>query len=198
MLKRFFSVIMSTILIALLVVSMVGCGGPEEAEAKRLVKDLVSRSYELNEIYFGKKGLAYRDTGNPDAIYMPVLETEKYVLKKDLVKATREVFCKDYSDQIISMAFNGVQSEINQNSVQSRFMVMSDDEWLYVNKNYEYPVEHLTEYDFDTITITYTSSSFIEATIEGTLMTDKGIKDVLVEVSLICEDDQWRLQSGTY
>ena len=196
--KKFFAIFLSIILIAVMAVCLVGCG-PEEAEAKALVKDLMSRSFELNEIYFGKKGLAYRDTGNSNDIYMPVLETEKYVLKSQLVDATTAVFSLDYSSSIISMAFGGVQSEINQNSVQSRFMVLSDDDWLYVNKNYDYPIENFTEYDLNTIVITYTSGSFIEATVEGKVKTDKGeTKKVTAEITLVNEKSGWRLQSSTY
>ncbi len=195
--KRFFTIFASIILIAIIAIGMTGCG-PEEQEAKALVKDLVSRSLELNDIYFGKNGLKYRDSGNSNDVYMPVLETEKYVLKSKLLEATRSVFSSDYASSIIDMAFKGVQSEINSNSVQSRFMVMGDDDWLYVNKNYEYIYETATEYDFDTIVITYTSSKFIEATINGKYMTEDGIKDTVVSVTLVCEDDQWRLNSATY
>ena len=196
MLKRIFTIFLTTILIATLAISLVGCG-PEENEAKALVQSLVKQSFELNEIYFGD-GLKYRDTGNPNDIYMPVLETEKYVTKSQLVSATKRVFAEGYANSLIHMAFNGVQSEINVNSVQSQFMVMGDDDWLYINKNYKSAVENFTVYDFNTITITYTSSRFIEATVNGTLMTDKGEKSIIVNVTLICEDDQWRLNSATY
>lgn len=195
--KRIITAIASIILIAAMAVGMVGCG-PEEAEAKALVKDLVSRSLELNDIYFGKSGLKYIDSGNSNDIYMRVLETEKYVLKSKLVEATYEVFAFDYATSIITMAFNGAQSEINQNSVQSRFMVMGDDDWLYVNRNYEYVYEEGTKYDFNTIEITYTSSNIIDATICGEYKTENGYENTVVNVSLVCEDGQWRLNSATY
>ena len=195
--KKIVTSFMSIILIALLAVSMVGCG-PEEAEAKVIVKDLVEKSFELNEIYFGKKGLKYRDSGNPAEIYLPVLETEKYVLKSKLIEATYNVFCEDYADSIINMAFSGAQSEINQNSVKSRFLLKEDDDWLYINKDYEYPIEYFTEYDFSTIEIEYTSGSFIDAKINGKRKTDKGYENVTVEISLVNEDNGWRLQDATY
>ena len=206
MLKRFFAIFMSTILIAVMAISLVGCG-PEESEAKALVKDLVSRSEELNEIYFGK-GLRYKDTGNSNDVYLPVDEKEKYTQKSKLVTATRKVFSSDYASSIINMAFNGVQSEINQNSVISRYMVMSDEsnyDILYVNKSYEPLVNKLPEYDFDTIVITKTSSRFVEATIEAmvevTEQTETGpvtqMKKMTIDVTLVLEDDGWRLDSAT-
>ena len=195
--KKTFIKAVSIMLIAILAIGMVGCG-PEENEAKALIEDLVSLSLELNDIYFGKKGLEYIDSGNSNDIYMRVKETEKYILKSKLVEATYSVFSQDYATSIINMAFNGAQSEINQNSVQSRYMVMGDDDWLYINKDYDYVYDEGTTYDFNTIEITYTSSSFVEATICGKYKAEDGYKDTVVNVTLICEDDQWRLNSATY
>ena len=88
------------------------------------------------------------------------------------------------------MAFNGVQSEINQNSVMSRYMVQSDDDYLYVNKDYEPVVEKVAEYNYDTIVVTKVSGRFIEATIETT-------GGEVVEVTLVNEKSGWRLDSYT-
>ena len=196
--RKFLTVFASILLIAIMVVSMVGCGGPEEAEAKAIVKDLVEKSYEINEIYFGKKGLDYRDSGNPAEMYLPVLETEKYFLKSKLENATRLVYCEDYADSIIELSLTGIQSPINVDSVKSRFAYVHDDDWLYINKDYDYPLEYFTEYDFSTMEIKYISGSFIDATIKGKRMTDKGYEDVTVNISLVNEDNGWRLQNPTY
>ncbi len=197
MIKRIFAITLTILLIAVMAISMVGCGGPTEDEAKAIVKDLVSRSVVLNEIYYGKKGLAYRDTGNPNTVYMPVLESEKFVLRSALEKETYAVFTTNEASSMISMAFGGAKSEINTDSVQARFMVLSDDDWLYINKNYEYPVEHLTEYNYDTIKITYISGKFIIATIEGKTIINGQETSVLVEVEVTLEANGWRLYSST-
>lgn len=191
MFKGFLKIFLSTILIAIFAISAVGCSDVEEGEAKELVENLLTEAYELNEIYYGH-GLEYRDDGNPNSIYKPVKETETYVLKSKLVEKTREVFSETYADSLIEMAFNGVQSEINQNSVQSRYMVMGDfgDE-LYVNINYVPVVKEIAKYDFSTIEIGKISGSFIEATV-------KTVDGITVDVTLINEDDVWRLDSGTY
>lgn len=196
--KRIFTVFAAIILIATIAVSMVGCGGPEEAEAKAIVKDLIEKSYEINEIYFGKKGLKYRDSGNPAEMYLPVLETEKYYLKSKLEEATRLVYCKEYADSIIHLSFTGVQSPINLNSVSSRFAYDYDDDWIRINKNYEYPNEYFTEYDFSTMEITYISGNVIDVTIKGKIMSDEGYKNVTVNLSLVNEENGWRLKDPTY
>ena len=187
--KRVIKTILALVLIASFEISIVGCGAPDAETAKEIVKDLVTQSYELNEIYFGA-GLQYRDSGNSNDVYMPVFETEKYILKSRLLEKTKEVFSESLSASLIDMAFNGVQSEINQNSVMSRYMVQSDDDYLYVNKDYEPVVEKVAEYNYDTIVVTKVSGRFIEATLETT-------GGEVVEVTLVNEKSGWRLDSYT-
>ena len=116
--KGIVKAILALMLVTVIAFSIVSCGAPDDEAAISLVKDLVEGSYELNEIYFGS-GLKYRDSGNPNDVYMPVLETEKYILKTRLLEKTREVFSESLSYCIIDMAFNGVAREINQNTVLS-------------------------------------------------------------------------------
>lgn len=190
MLKRFFAIILSIILTATLAVSMVGCGcGVEEAEAIILVKDLVSRSYELNVVYYGE-GLEYEESGNPDQLYLRARTGQELASKTELMKRTREVFSKNLAESMINTAFSGVSSDPSLGSVQSRYALQGDPDWIYVNKDYEPVVEKAAVYNYDTIVITKTSGSFIEATIET-------VEGKLVEVTLILEDDCWRLDSIT-
>ena len=191
MVKGFFKVLLSTILIALVAISVVGCEDVTEEEAKAMVEDFLTKAYELNEIYYGA-GLEYKDDGNPNNIYKPVRETEKYTLKSALVERTNEVFSQTYAYSLIDMAFNGVQSEINQNSVMARYMVMGDfGDDIYVNIEYEPAVDKISEYDFSTIEIGKISGTFIEATV-------KTVEGVTVDVTLINESDGWRLDSASY
>ena len=191
MARKVFKAIIISVLIAILAIGTVGCEKATEEEAVSLVKDLVSRSYELNVIYYGE-GLKYKDSGNPNDLYMVVYEQEKYILKSQLTKATREVFSESFATSIIDMSFNGVQSQINQNSVQPRYMTQIDDDLIYVNKAYEPVVSgEIAKYNYDTIEITKISRRFIEARIKTT-------SGQTVNVTLIKEDNGWRLDSGTY
>lgn len=189
MLKRFFRVILSTVLIAVMAIGTVGCGKVKEDEAVSMVKDLVSRSYNLNVVYFGE-GLDYIDSGNPNDVYMQVKETEMYILRSKLISDTYSVFSETYAKSLVDMAFNGVASEINKDSVQARYMVRGDDDLLYVNKNYESVVDEVAIYDLNTVEITKISRRFIEANI-------KTVKGKTVEVILIKENGNWRLDSAT-
>ena len=180
---------LSIVLIVIMAVSMVGCGKATEDEAVSLVKDLVSRSYDLNVVYYGQ-GLKYRDDGNSSSIYKPVLETEKFILKSALLKETRAVFSEGLSMSLISMAFTGIASEINQNAIQARYIVYGDDDMIYVNCEYEPVVEAVAVYNYDTIEITKISRRFIEASIYTS-------DNQLVEITLIKENGEWRLDSIT-
>lgn len=179
----------SILLIAIMVVGMVGCGKVSEEEAVSYVKDLVSRSYDLNVVYYGQ-GIKYKEDGNSNSIYFPAAETEKYMLKSVLIKDTMEVFSESLAASLISMSFNGIASEINQNAVQARYIVYSDDDLIYVNKEYKPVVDEVATYRYDSIVITKISRRFIEAEIYTT-------DDKLVEITLIKENYEWRLDSIT-
>ena len=187
--KKIIKSIFTVLLMVILTVSAVGCKKVSEDEAMSLVKDLVSRSYNLNVVYYGE-GLKYKDNGNSNSIYMPVLETEKDALKSVLVKETYEVFSETYAISLVDMAFNGIASEINQNAIQARYIVYGDDDLIHVNKEYKPVVDKVSQYNFETTKITKISRRFIEATIYTT-------ENKEVEITLIKENNEWRLDSIT-
>ncbi|MBO5312606.1 MAG: hypothetical protein J6B29_01440 [Clostridia bacterium] len=190
MLNKNFVKAISVMLILILSISMAGCSKISEDEAKSIVNDLVEKSYDLNDIYFGK-GLNYVDSGNPNAIYMVVDVKERYITKKALAEATYAVFSQDYAQDMIDTAFYGVQSEINQGSVQARYRVYDEDDLIHVNKNYTTRIDKISAYKPELTKITKISSRFIDAT----LITEQGEER---SVSMIKEDGQWRLDDSTY
>ncbi|MBQ8145431.1 MAG: hypothetical protein IJ039_01480 [Clostridia bacterium] len=179
------------ILIAILALSIVGCGKVTENEALNIIEVLIKDAYELNEIYYGS-GIKHKDSGNPNDLYMPAYENEKYALKNKLVERTYEVFSESYAESLIGLAFGGAQSEINQGSIQPRYMTLDDkyDGWIYVNIDYEPLVEKVAEYDFNSIKIVKISRRFIEATIKTT-------ENDEVKVTVVRESMGWRLDSAT-
>ena len=188
--KTVFKISLLAMLIVILAISLVGCGKISEDEAKTYIKDLVEKSYDLNDIYFGK-GLNYVDNGNPNDSYMVVSVTERYITKNALIIATRQVFSQTYAQSLIDGAFSGYGSPINQNSVMSRYSIFDEDGLIYVNKNYEALIEQVRTYNFENIEITKISRRFVEANI----FTEKNEK---VKVVLVKENNEWRLDSATY
>ena len=187
--KQIIKSTIAILLVAIMAMSLVSCGKVTEDEAVSLVKDLVSRSYDLNVVYYGE-GIKYKETGNSNSIYLPAAETEKFMLKTALILETRAVFSETLAGSLIDMSFNGIASEINQNSVQSRYIVYGDDDWIYVNKDYEPVVDTVAKYDYNSIKITKISRRFIEAEIYTT-------DNKTVEITLINEMNGWRLDSIT-
>lgn len=188
--KTLIKISLLAMLIVILAVSLVGCGKISEDEAKGYVKDLVEKSYSLNDIYFGK-GLVYNDSGNPNDSYMVVNVNERYITKNALIIATRQVFSQTYAQSLIDGAFSGYGSPINQNSVVARYAIYDEEGLIYVNKNYEALIEQVRTYNFDNIEITKISRRFVEANI----YTNENEK---VEVVLVKENGEWRLDSATY
>ena len=189
--KRIIKLTSLIMLIAILAISIIGCGKVSENEAHEIIKSLITDAYELNEIYYGD-GIVYKDSGNPNDLYMEAYENEKYALKNKLVERTYEVFSETYAESLIGLAFGGVQSEINQGSIQPRYMTLDDDPkgWIFVNTDYEPLVKEVARYDFTTISIIKISRRFIEATIKTT-------KNEEVKVTMVNEGRGWRLDSAT-
>ena len=50
--KRIIKIASVIMLIAILAISVIGCGKLSENEAKKAIKDLITDAYELNEIYY--------------------------------------------------------------------------------------------------------------------------------------------------
>ena len=189
--KRFLKSLTLFMLIASLAISIIGCGKVTQDEACKIIEKLVTDAYELNEVYYGK-GISYKDTGNPNDLYMPAYENEKFALKNKLVKRTYEVFSQTYAKSLIDLAFGGVQSEINQGSFMARYMILDEEKetWIYVNTDYDPLVEEIAKYDFNTMEIIKISRRFIECTIKTT-------KNEEVKITVVKETDGWRLDSAT-
>lgn len=189
--KKAIKVISLIMLIATLAISVIGCGKVSEDEALTIIEGLIKDAYELNEVYYGK-GISYKNSGNPNDLYMPTYENDKFALKNKLVKRTYEVFSQSYAESLISLAFGGAQSEINQGSIQPRYITLDDDPqgWILVNTDYEPLVKKVAEYDFTTINIIKISRRFIEATIKTT-------ENDEVKVTIVKEEMGWRLDSAT-
>ena len=69
-------------------------------------------------------------------------------------------------------------------------IVYGDDDMIYVNKDYVPVVDKVATYRYDNIEITKISKRFIEANIYTS-------DNELVEVTLIKENNEWRLDSIT-
>ncbi|MGM9665136.1 MAG: hypothetical protein ACI3XX_01185 [Eubacteriales bacterium] len=190
--KRKILCVLTSLVLLLALATLTSCSdkvSKEEAAAE--VTRLVKESYELNVIYFGE-GLPYtEDTEDEDGknLYAPVAEDASFVTKEALTYKTRTVFSKDYAASMIETAFQGGVAP-NGSVLYARYIVSSDGK-LTVYKNIKGIEKEVNEYDYSTVTITKISKRFIKANITST-----GGK--VVEVILINQDGEWRIDSPTY
>lgn len=185
--KSFIKII-SVILIVIFAVSITGCKSVSDSEAKAIFNTLVKESYELNVIYFGE-GLKPQAT-DEDSLYIPVQGSENYTAKLPLVERTREIFSTDYASDIIRTAFEGESGVLGSSAVYARYIEYEG--YLSVRRDIE-GIE-VAKYDYSTTEIIKNSRRFIIAKIKTTNLE----KNEYVEITLINEDDGWRIDSATY
>lgn len=188
--KRKILCVLTVFVVLLALATLTSCSGKvSEEEAAAEVTRLVKESYELNVIYFGD-GLPYEDDGDERNLYAPVAEDAPFVTKEALTYKTRTVFSKDYAASMIETAFQGAQDANGTTALYARYIVSSDGK-LTVYKNIEGIEKKVNEYDYSTVLITKISKRFIEANITA--------KDgEVVEVILINQNGEWRIDSPTY
>lgn len=186
--KRKILCALTVFVVLLALATLASCSGKvSKEEAAAEVTRLVKESYELNVIYFGE-GLPYEDDGDERNLYAPVAEDASFVAKEALTYKTRTVFSKDYAASMIETAFQGAQGANGSTALYARYIVSSDGK-LTVYKNIE-GIE-VNEYDYSTVSVTKISKRFIKANV-----TAKGGE--VVEVTLINQDGEWRIDSATY
>ena len=186
--KRKILSVFTAVILLLALAALSSCSGKvSEEEAISEVTRLVKESYELNVIYFGD-GLPYEDDGDERNLYAPVAEDAPFVTKEALTYKTRTVFSKDYAASMIETAFQGGVAPNGVSVLYARYIVSSDGK-LTVYKRIK-GIE-VNEYDYSTVSITKISKKFIEAKITA--------KDgEVVEVILINQNGEWRIDSPTY
>lgn len=186
---KLFVKMMSLILIVIFAVSITGCNKMSDSEAKVLVNTLVNESYELNVIYFGE-GLKPQIPENESDLYAPVQGSSNYTAKLPLVERTREIFSSDYASDIIKTAFEGEAGAVGTTAVFARYIEFEG--YLSVMRNIE-GIE-VAKYDFSTTEIVKVSSRFIVAKIKTSNLEN----NQFVEITLINEENGWRIDSATY
>lgn len=195
------------VLLCIMLVSIIGtsiCSCTErvtEEGAKTVVKGLVTKSYDLNRIYFGT-GLKYvEDENDEDTKYAPVSEEENITTLDELREETFKVFSKEYGNSILTMALFGASSGDGETALFARYL--ESDGILTVYKNYKplvlkdgelVPSEEafeLNEYDFSKTEIIKNSRSFIEAVITS-------LDGEKITITLVYENEGWKIDGPTY
>ena len=209
MVKRIFSLFFALVLC----ISLFSCGGKKlsEEEVKQTVRDLIAKSYEINEIFFGaglpadRESLSYAEDTGDDAEngngalapvrYLPVL-SPKYSCVEDLKTAAGEVYTESYLKSVFSMAFEGIADSEKQEIYQyAKYIDSYGGELLVRDGLSEESITCGRTYDAETLEITGQTGSFVFFTLESFINGESAGK---VDLSIKDEGNGWRLDSPTY
>lgn len=204
------SKILAIVLVIASILSFSSCGKKiSKEEAISYAKELISASYEVNEIYFGN-GLPYdeeysylieyheaEDSDVEVPIYIPISKTSKYKTIQELKDLASKVYSKDYCEYLYTLAFEGFASE--DQAVYSKYM--DSDEFLSLTVKYEkHPImEEQTNFDLNNITVNKILDNKVYLTVAAN---ENGIKQN-IKITLVKEYDSemnaiWRLDTPTY
>lgn len=178
-----------------------------EDELKTAAAELIEKSYEVNEIYFGK-GLPAVEQDSEEAkkfadgldvditavSYLPVSEDCPYTSIDQLKQLASDVYTADYCEFLWKRAFEGMSSDDGA-AVYARYMtdfmgvltVRSDVADTGAELNRTYDTENITVDKMKKDTATVTLTSYVD-----------GEKDQDVSFVLKLEANGWRLDQPTY
>ena len=187
----------------------VSCGVDyTDEEVISAAKKLMDKSYALNDVYFGK-GLPISEKDSEEAKkfalengfdlenvqFLPVTEESPYKSIKSIKKATEKVYSEAYCETLYSMAFEGFSTEDGSAAVYAKYM---EDESGTLTARIDLANNELPErtYDYDSIKVTSKKESKATITVDSYL--DGKKEKSPVTITLVKEEDGWRLDTPTY
>ena len=205
----------------LFAISLLACGHKyDEGEIRDAAKNLIGRSGEINEIYFGD-GIPLADEDDyaqfapwatppgqsedgedDDMTYYMVKPDCGYSSIEDIKKATLRVYTEDYADILFSNAFSGVTVVVGEGDQAEKQLVSLaryiDSEEGYLAGRIPSNDEKLSlgrVYDLDGISVVSQRGS--EAVVSVPSTSPDGETEE-IKLTLKMTSDGWRLDTPTY
>ena len=189
-----------------LLLALCGCGAaPEPAEMRPIVEALIEASYEVNDIFFGE-GLPAIERDSQFAIdnhvyymdeggnYDYVTEDCPYQTTAEIKVLAEAVYSDEYLASIYETMFVGVADE-HAGMLYARYL--DTDEGLKKSNLHESMISARRVYDYDTMVMVKPSGAqYVNLEFDTHLEGSDEI--VRVRLTLVREDDGWRLDSPTY
>ena len=196
--------------------ALVSCSKPKHSaeQMRTVLGELLPKSAELNEIYFGK-GLpttrdedavrAFYETFDTDIAaisYEPVDPSCGYETVDDIKAATLEVFTEEYASFLFDRAFTGISAvfdegtETEHRTTAVYAMYLEQDGFLTKRVNLKDDAIPLGRtYDLDSLEVLRENETGVQVRMESFV---DGQPSVDVEMWLTETDAGWRLDSPTY
>ena len=197
------------LLLALSLSLLVSCGELEydEAEVSAAAKELIPKTEEINNIYWGP-GIGYTsDLSTSNGYYFEALITDldKYGIKTidDLKKKTEAVFSASYCENIFATKLNSVSDEDGVYSYARYYQKYSDANQTVPDTIMVYTkaivllsdgVEYLT----DTLKVEYSDRERVYVTLDVKVTRGDESQIRSLTVGLVPGDNGWRIDTPTY
>ncbi len=192
--KKFICLVLAVVF----VFSLASCsGGHSDEEIIEAAKTLIEKSYEVNEIYYGK-GLPHTGKSSVGLIseYAIVDSSCGYTKVDQLKELAASVYSADYCEHLYTIAFEGISNDEDEDSVSYARYIVDFEDNLTVRVDAEEKGLILNRtYDFSTITVEKCVRKSAAVKIQS--LVDGKIDEVL-EIDLVFENGQWRLNTPTY
>jgi hypothetical protein len=196
--------------------ALVSCSKPKHTaeEMRAVLGELLPKSAELNEIYFGKGLPTNRDEDVVRAFYEsfdtdiaaisyePVDHSCGYETVDDIKAATLEVFTEEYAEFLFDRAFKGISdlfdegTETEHRSTAVYAMYIEQDGFLTKRVNLKDDAIPLGRtYDLDSLEVLRSNDTGVQVKLKSFF---DGQPSVDVEMWLTETENGWRLDSPTY
>lgn len=185
--KKSLKFVLACVILFALVLPFASCERQDEAQSIEIVKDLIERSYTLNVVYYGE-GLPYDAEKQVEGEYYEVTEDAPFRIRNDLIVETRAVFSEDIALGLLGAYLDGYS---NMGVVVYARYLTGPDGYLTVYKDYKNVNDQITKYDTSSVQIIKNRKNKIVASVTSE---DGG---ETIEVTLIYENDAWKLDSPT-
>ncbi len=205
--KKTAKALLFVLILTLSLMSVTSCEKYDSGEILSSAKDLISESYEINEIFFGygikcdredvenAKTELDEESDVKKAVYVKADAASGYSCVKDIKTAALKVYSEDYCEIIFSNAFSGIRDSSGNIVEYSRYI---DDEFgrLTVRVDIENEAVNLNRtYDFETLKILRQGNGY--ALVEVLSICD-GEESDTIRLKLVMTEDGWRLDTPTY
>ena len=204
-------VVSLTLVVIIALFSLISCEKDREYDEQEVLSaanTLIKKSELINEMFYGK-GLAFIDDKNNanGNYYMadPVSQEMFGVQTVDDMKAlVREAFSVDYSNLVINTTLSSVSDDSGIQGLARYYqktnalddtpeciMVLNDDERIMLKDS--------VKYHYDTLAVIGSEGEHVKVKIAVTVTnSDNKSQEKTLEIKLIEESGEWRIDSPTY
>lgn len=188
---------------------LVSCGGLERDKVVSIASELIEKSYEINEIFYGE-GLPLKEKSleaveenaesglYADVLIPPYVEVDSscgYLYIDQMKAAALAVYTEDYCTGMFEYAFEGMNDALGNTLYYARYI---ENDYGALAMKYEFTkttYDLSRTYDMDSLKVDKQTSSYILFTVDSYV--DGALSDP-VQLKIVHTSSGWRLDTPTY